>query len=246
MPDDNTLFESEIATEIALRGFIALPAEGRSDDVLSWDKADWADFTDSWRKLGEDRYMADGGRYRRRRHATFKLNDHELVRLPAAPHYQSRDYNTLNGGVERWFAPVEKNISDSTVLAEIVTFFKNATALCEQISPASWYLEMHQFRIEPDENGQGLPTPEGMHRDGVDWVFVMLIDRQNVSQGETLLAAPDGQEIGRFTLSNPGDAVFLNDHRVYHGVTPIERIDKLQLGWRDVLVLTLKRDAPQG
>ena len=32
---------------------------------------DWADFAASWDRLERDTYMADGGRYRRRRHAVF-------------------------------------------------------------------------------------------------------------------------------------------------------------------------------
>jgi hypothetical protein len=33
--------------------------------------ADWDVFADSWNDLGLDRFMADGGRYRRRRFAAF-------------------------------------------------------------------------------------------------------------------------------------------------------------------------------
>ena len=32
---------------------------------------DWAAFAESWNHLEIDTYMADGGRYRRRRHATY-------------------------------------------------------------------------------------------------------------------------------------------------------------------------------
>ena len=33
--------------------------------------ADWEAFAESWGRLELDTYMADGGRYRRRRHATY-------------------------------------------------------------------------------------------------------------------------------------------------------------------------------
>jgi hypothetical protein len=36
------------------------------------------------------------------------------------------------------------------------------------------HIELHQFRIETTPDHIGRPTPEGLHRDGVDWVFVML------------------------------------------------------------------------
>ena len=34
-----------------------------------------------------------------------------IHRKPHQPHYQSRDYNPLNGGIERWFAPVLPEIA---------------------------------------------------------------------------------------------------------------------------------------
>ena len=57
--------------------------------------------------------MADGGRYRKRRHAVFAVTASGIARQPAQPHYQSRDYNTLNGGIERWFEPVTEQAASS-------------------------------------------------------------------------------------------------------------------------------------
>ena len=52
--------------------------------------------------------MADGGRYRKRRFAVFAADGRRgIARKPHQPHYQSRDYNSLNGGIERWFAPIQ-------------------------------------------------------------------------------------------------------------------------------------------
>ena len=55
---------------------------------------DWPAFADSWNHLALDTYMADGGRYRRRRHAVYAAPaGGAIVRAPHQPHYQSRDYN---------------------------------------------------------------------------------------------------------------------------------------------------------
>ena len=45
-----------------------------------------------------------------------------------------------------------------------------------------------------------------MHRDGVDYVLVLLIDRRNIGSGETTIHAPDGRTLGAFTLTEPFDA----------------------------------------
>src|SRR3954451_23037763 len=87
--------------------------------------SDWDAFAASWNDLGPDTYMADGGRYRKRRHAVFAAAADAIVRQPAQPHYQSRDYNTLNGGIERWFEPVTDRVAAGASLTTILTFCRD-------------------------------------------------------------------------------------------------------------------------
>ena len=94
---------------------------------------------------------------------------------------------------------------------------------------------MHQFRIEAGVDNIGCPTPEGLHRDGVDWVSVMLIKRRNVQSGTTEIFYDQTKKSNKFTLTNPLDTVFLDDTRVRHGVTPISRLIQEVEGYRDVV-----------
>jgi hypothetical protein len=198
--------------------------------------ADWAAFAASWNDLGPDTYMADGGRYRKRRHAVFRASGDGIVRQPAQPHYQSRDYNTLNGGIERWFEPV--TVCGPT-LTTILGFCRT---LFGMVSPAHvWHVEVHQFRIEARRGQEGKPTPEGMHRDGVDYVLVLLVGRVNIASGMTSVHDLAGRELGHFTLTKPFDAALVDDARVMHGVTPVEPLDPAEPGFRDVLVVTFRR-----
>src|SRR5438477_3011474 len=74
---------------------------------------DWPSFVDSWNHLDIDMYMADGGRYRRRRHAAFGATaDHRIHRKPHQPHIQAPEYNPLHGGIARWFEPIAPEIGD--------------------------------------------------------------------------------------------------------------------------------------
>lgn len=206
--------------------------------------ADWRAFASSWDHLGLDTYMADGGRYRRRRFAAFQLAAGEVARKPHQPHYQSRDYNPLHGGVERWFSPVLDDVIANRFCREIVgicaAIFEASSRGSEEVT--LWHMEMHQFRIEAVGGQAGSPTPEGPHRDGVDFVCVLLVARHNVSEGVTQIFDPAGRSLGEFTLTNPLDAVFLDDRRVFHGVTPIGVTEPQTRGWRDVLVLTFRQD----
>lgn len=204
---------------------------------------DWARFAASWNDLGEDGHMADGGRYRRRRYAIFDATRDGVVRAPHQPHFQAKTYNRLNGGLDRWFDPVLPEIGDHPIIQTLIDRLARVFA---SIAPAEvlrqgWHVELHQFRIESSADAIGCPTPEGAHRDGVDGAFVMLINRQNVSSGMTHISDASGISLGQFTLSDPGDAVFLDDARVFHGVTPIAPLDPQELAIRDVLVITFTR-----
>jgi hypothetical protein len=186
-----------------------------------------------------DGFMADGGRYRRRRHAVFSAAvDGCITRLPHQPHYQSRDYNPLNGGVARWFAPVETSIADGPTLG---TILRCTREIFERLAGRrEWRIEIHQFRIEARCGERGQPTPEGIHRDGVDYVLVLLIDRVNILSGTTTIHALNGDRLGSFTLTTPFDAAILDDARVAHGVTAIEPLDPECPAYRDVLVVTFR------
>ncbi len=203
----------------------------------------WDSFAASWNDLGLDRYMADGGRYRSRRHATFSVGGGRIERKPHQPHYQSRDYNPLNGGVERWFQPVSDAIGTHPVLHAILAACDASfTPLTPpEARPAAWHVELHQFRIEAHGGAGGQPTPEGQHRDGVDWVLVLLVARENVESGETSIHDLQKRLLGSFTLSAPLDAAMVDDGRVYHGVTAVHPIEPERPAYRDVLVVTFRR-----
>ncbi|EFH13094.1 2OG-Fe dioxygenase family protein [Teichococcus cervicalis] len=240
----------DITATLQAAGYIALPAAtaravfdttapGMEGDTLSGPA--WARFAESWAALEPDTHMADGGRYRLRRHAAFRAAPgHAATRLPDRPHYQSTEHNPLNGGIERWFAPVAEDVATSPALMALLD---GARSAFDSLRPDStWLVEMHQFRIQARAQESGKPTPEGMHRDGVDFVLVTLIGRHNVAGGTTGIRI-DGQPGEQsFTLEQPLDSVLLDDHRVWHGVTPIEPIDPSQPGYRDVLVLTFKAE----
>ena len=199
---------------------------------------DWDSFARSWDDLGLDTYMADGGRYRKRRHAAFAADAAGIRRKPAQPHYQIRDFNALNGGIARWFAPMADATADGPAFSAIL---RCCHGLFDGLTPAgaghAWHIEAHQFRIEarPDQAGQ--PTPEGLHQDGVDWVLVLMVARVNIVSGTTTIHSLDRRPLGSFTLQTPMDAALLDDHRVFHGVTPVQPLDPASPAHRDVLVV---------
>jgi hypothetical protein len=117
-------------------------------------------------------------------------------------------------------------------------------ALCSEVRGAQpWFVEAHQFRIDTTD-GIGRPTPEGAHRDGVDFVAVLLVDRVGVKGGETRVFEATGPHGLRFTLTEPWTLLMLDDARVVHESTPIQPLQ--DGGHRDTLVLTLRSGGFQG
>lgn len=227
-------------------GFVFVLGEGMRGHLAAEHPdglSDWPAFAASWNDLQLDRYMADGGRYRRRRHALYAASaTGPVTRAPHGPHWQAVDYNPLNGGVERWFEPVTDEIGASHTMTTILAWCHD---VFQALAPATpeWKIEVHQFRIEARANEAAKPTPEGPHRDGVDYVLVLMIQRTNIASGTTTVHALDGRELGSFTLSHPFDAALVDDPRVHHGVTPVEPHDPALPAYRDVLVVTFKSTA---
>ncbi len=170
---------------------------------------DWGSFAATWDDLGVDAYMADGGRYRRRRFAAFRAAAAEIVRKPHQPHYQSRDYNPLNGGLERWFEPVTEAVAHHPALTAILSvsreLFDRMTPA--EVRPAAWHVEL-----------------------------------ENIASGETTIYDLVKRPLGSFTLTAPLDAALVDDGRVYHGVTAVAPLDPLLPAYRDVLVVTFRRE----
>jgi hypothetical protein len=234
--------DQSLQATLAHEGYVFVQADAMRRAMETFGSLDdWDAFAASWSDLDLDTHMADGGRYRRRRHSVFAAGpDGAIRREPHQPHFQALDYNPLNGGVARWFAPVTDAAADSHAMRTILEFSR---ALFASLAPGvpRWTIEVHQFRIEARVGTVGRPTPEGLHRDGVDYVLVLLVDRSNIASGTTSIHAPDGRELGRFTLTEPLDAALVDDARVSHGVTAVEAIDPSAPAYRDVLVVTFKR-----
>jgi hypothetical protein len=194
-----------------------------------------------WEDLPADAYLRDGGRYRRRRHACFEVVNTEVVASPRRTHWQPVAYNALHGGIERWFEPLAPALVAQPVWCQLLV------ALCHVCSAVKgqqpWFVEAHQFRIDTTD-GIGRPTPEGAHRDGVDFVVIMLISRVGIKGGETRVFEAHGPHGLRFTLTQPWTMLMLDDEQVIHETTPIQPL--VQPGYRDTLVLTFRRGGFQG
>ena len=195
----------------------------------------------AWNSLPPDAHLRDGGRYRQRRHASFVIDAGEVRPVPQRAHWQPLEYNALHGGLERWFDPIDAAVLASPAWQRMLRAFAAMASKLRGAQP--WFVEAHQFRIDTTD-GIGRPTPEGAHRDGVDYVAVMLVSREGIKGGETRVFDAEGPNGLRFTMLEPWTTLVLDDARVIHESTPIQPL--ADAGHRDTLVLTYRAGGFQG
>jgi len=231
---------AQLAPALRDQGHAALSASGLRE-LLGSPAAELGALRPSWDDLPPDGHLRDGGRYRRRRHSCFIVDGEQVTQVPHRAHWQPIEYNALHGGLERWFEPMQPSVVASPTWT---TLLRTLSAQCSAVKGAQpWYVEAHQFRIDTTD-GIGRPTPEGAHRDGVDFVAVILIARHGIKGGETRVFDADGPAGLRFTMTEPWTTLLLDDARVIHESTPIQPLEAD--GHRDTLVLTFRAGGFQG
>ena len=198
----------------------------------------------SWHGMPADPYLKDGGRYRKRRHASFTFAHDVVSPVAHRAHWQPLTYNALHGGMTRWFEPMPAEVATSAPWLRLLRAFAQTAIQLHAgntaaHTPPVQCIEAHQFRIDTTD-GIGRPTPEGAHRDGVDLVGVFMLHRQDIKGGETRVFDARGTTGERFTLQEPWSLLLLDDARVIHETTPIQPTQAG--GYRDTLVLTAKQD----
>jgi hypothetical protein len=231
----------QLATSLRRSGY-SLMHPAASAGLTRLNTASWQELRSYWDNLPRDVYLKDGGHYRARRHACLvhEVRDGSLKLAPHRAHWQSVNYNALHGGMQRWFEPVEESFLARPGIQRCIKSVGEVTARIADV--LRWFVEIHQVRINTAE-GIGRPTPEGAHRDGVDFVAVWLASRDEVRGGETRVFDAQGPHGVRFTMSTPGTAMVLDDHRVIHETTPI--LPGGHAGVRDTLIVTYRATAFQ-
>ena len=230
----------DLAQAMRVRGHAALSPAGLCE-LLPATLAELNALQPSWNDLPPDAYLRDGGRYRRRRHSCFVVEGRAVQAVPYRAHWQPLEYNALHGGLERWFEPMQADVVAQPVWPRLLSALSAQCSAWSKVQP--WFVEAHQFRIDTTD-GIGRPTPEGAHRDGVDFVAVLLVNRVRVKGGETRVFESDGPAGLRFTMSEPWTTLLLDDRRVVHESTPIQPTG--ESAHRDTLVLTFRSGGFQG
>jgi hypothetical protein len=197
----------------------------------------WQRLLADWDHLELDRYLAEGAKFRLRRYGRYSWSpaDDALTALPHEPYFQPEDENSYAGGIVREFGPLLPDTVHNPVLHALVRATFGCLPVAGEQLRKTWEVRIHQIRIVAFPEEPGLPTPEGIHQDGTDYLTLHLVRRHNITGGDTTIYDLDRQPIWRGTLRETFDSLILEDPRIMHGVTPVHSADERTLGTRDLL-----------
>ncbi len=196
----------------------------------------WTEFALHWDDLAPDRYAAEMGLRRLRRYGLYSFADGIATPLPNAVFVQPQNSNPLYVDRDRHFEPLTDAFTVDPLLPKLLRLLGRFAAALDDVP--EWIVKVHPFRVFASADGDGQPTPEGLHRDGVTLVTSLLIRRSNAVGGESSVFDMAGRRLLTTTLAEPGTLMVGDDRSTMHGVSAIRPLDRGQPALRDVLVIT--------
>jgi len=225
-----------IRNEIAEQGYSLVPGSHipMTDELA----AAWEKLRAEYPDLPADEFLPGGARYRFRRYDRFYYlpSTGELHVLPHEDYFQAEDINTVTGGIIRRFAPLTEETIHNPFLHALIAFnFEQFPLEDEAMREQPWQVDAHQIYVKSQPGKVGQPTPEGIHRDGAEFVTVHLAALRNAEGGLVSVYDDDKNLLESFQLEHILDSYLFNDAILWHGVTPIHSVDGVNAAERGIL-----------
>ncbi len=193
-------------------------------------------YRESFNDLGPDDYhpAESGGRTRRlgQYHATYdlKTGDSVITKLKTELFLQG-ETNKLTGHIHRPFLSVE---------VDLKPYIKHGFVEVNKIWPLTgygneWLINCHQIRVHAAQTQEGIPVPEGIHKDGAEFVIMACVARERVKGGISHIYEDENQPPVYGVTLMPGQAVMVNDKEVFHMVSPLISVETH--GYRDMILM---------
>ena len=188
------------------------------------------------------------GKYRLRRYSVVELMvEPKFFKLTDVNTFtQSDKYNNFQGNVTREFENLDEEVLESEGFREIVYLFRTINKLSHGTQ-----VDIHQMRIITFNGKVTQVSPEGVHRDGYDFIAMIGISRYNIKGGHLLVYnnskeqfkggyLPEDEPFVDLPLDS-GKMVCVDDRRLWHNATDITPVDCTKPGYMDSLILTAEK-----
>lgn len=197
------------------------------------DGVDVSALKESFARLPLDPFIE--GDYRFRRLSRFVSPAGRLRALPHAEFVQSDQYNLLLGNIRREYEEMEASVALNDGFINLISYIQEHLKSTGETS----VFGAHQIRITAEEDSKGEPAPEGIHKDGFDYVVITCVDRLGVEGGKTELYESLDSSPVFSEIIKPNQILFVDDKKLFHYTTNVENINKAD-AYRDVIVVTVK------
>ncbi|MDJ0820656.1 MAG: 2OG-Fe dioxygenase family protein [Paracoccaceae bacterium] len=215
----------------------------------------WTDFAESigateaernafqahWNNLAPDRNFEAYTR-RERRILRYRCRPGQALQLNDDPVYRPKaQYNVPYKRGENQLSYATQDCVDDPLMRRIV--LADLDALDGALSQKLTYsIDIHLFRVRAD-GGAISPTTSGVHQDGHEWIFMHLVDCQNVQPVvSTLHSGPDPDPVLlKTTLTGFLETIAVHDRRHYHAATEVRQRDPNRPAWRDLLLVNIDK-----
>ncbi len=216
-PDVRERRAVELAAAVAGEGFVRSAAR---DLPIAVTGPRFDAFRATWEDLRQDEDLVDGGAYRYRRYGRLRAvsTADGFAMEPLANKPFRQDGIPMWREAERHFAPLGPRTLADPSLRALVAFDLTVAGLVRD--HREWTVGLHAIRVVARSGETGLPTPEGVHRDGHSFVGMHLMRRENSRGGESRVHRTGRPDVV-FTLESPLDSVLVDDTAVRHSASPI-------------------------
>jgi len=201
----------------------------------------FAELQKSWNNLEIDKYYGElhPSNYGVRRYSDFDYvqNTGEFRPRNHVSYYQSKRQNSYAGGQNRHFGDILPEVYENEFFCSLVEYDFKQFPIPEIYFDHNWICQVHMIRIVVGSNQTTPTTPEGIHSDGYPFAGVHLINRKNITGGESRVYTVDSEQLASLTFKEPLDSLWFEDRLMKHYVTPISNNGDSE-AHRDILAIS--------
>ena len=194
--------------------------------------------------LPKDQYYEGGDRYRSLNRFKAEIAEGGVRVWPcddSIPYVQLEKYNTTLGGQPRQYAPLSRQIADTTGVRKMIAHHLMNLPL--SAVGATYSVNMHVLRFAATRLRPCDTSPPGLHKDGEKYLATHLLARCGAEGGEVVITDNDKRELSRFNMRELGECYVFDDDRIWHMLTPVEAREANQFAYRDTVTFDLLPDS---
>lgn len=248
----HTLGEAPYAKALEADGYAFIPSEFYFGSVLDdRDKkelrADYLQLSAAFGDLQLDPYST-GNRYRKYAQLRVDKDSTDFEYGYFEPYLQTKKYNPDTGGVVRTYPLISDELQKNRMLSQILQSDINFLRCYDRLEadPSEMMVGLHLFRYLAYADDPAYSSPNWLHKDDENVVFVHLVETSaNIVGGDNVIARDAKSFETTLRLSDTFDTLVVN-HDKLHAVTPVgtRGTNTAVPSHRDIMLVTFQtRDA---